>query len=198
VRRAARGATQHQRATQQAASRVGERQVERLREAPGPARERPLRGAGRQATQGAHPLQPGHRLERAQQHRRSAAAGFAHHVGAGVHAVAAVDVEAARRTEHRAVAGRRPAVRVRARVAAVADIGLDLDDPADQAGAVGEPVLEIGADQLARHPRPGAVEEGAREGRAEAHGISGGRPGGSAPAHGGSAIGRYHKGPARR
>ena len=142
-----------ERAAQQRAAVVRERDRERLGQAPGPARDRALRRLGRESAQRAHAFDSEGRLDRAQQHGRAPAAGLAHHVGAGVHAVAAVGVEMARRAEHRAVARRLPAVRMRAGVASVSDVGLDLDDPSGEACAVGEPMHDQRAHQIPRHHR---------------------------------------------
>jgi hypothetical protein len=120
---------QRERAAQQRAAVVRERDAEGLREAPRAARDQPLRRLRREAAQRAHARGSRDWLERAQQNGRAPAAGLAHHVGAGVHAVAAVGIEMAGGAEHRAIARRLAAVGMRARVAAISQIGLHLDDP---------------------------------------------------------------------
>jgi hypothetical protein len=162
-------AVQHERSVQNAAPVVRERQRERLAEPAGAAREQAFGCACGQAAQRAHALGPGQRLESTQQHGGAAPARLAHHVRAGVQAVAAVDVQPSRRPEHRAVAPGLAAVGVRARIAAVAGVGLDLDDAPGQACAVREPVHDHHAEQVARHLGAGAVEEGAFQRGAEAH-----------------------------
>jgi hypothetical protein len=190
---------QHEFAAQQRAAVVREADPERLREPSRPARDRAQWRVLGESAQRAHPLDAFAGLERAQQHRRATAASLANHVRAGVHAVARIHVEAPGRAEHRTVARRRPAVRVRGRVASVPDVSLDLDDPPGEPGAVAEAVHEERAEQIAGHLRAGSIEERARQGRAEPHGKFPRRYGPRGrPAMGRHPIQRYHSGSASR
>src|SRR5258708_36840089 len=66
--------------------------------------------------------------ERADEHRAGTALRLAYEVEAPVHAVGAVDIGVARRTEHHAVALGAAAERMRGRIGVM--VGLDLDDDA--------------------------------------------------------------------
>src|SRR5690606_37735251 len=90
--------------------------------------------AARAWTQGAHRLDAGDRLERADQHADPFAHLAAHGVGAPVHAVGEVDVHVPGLAEHGGVARGLAAVGVRGGVLGAA-VGLDLDD------AAGAPVV---------------------------------------------------------
>ena len=107
------------------------------------------------------------RLERAQEHRRRAARGLAHQVRAHVDAHRHVHVEVSGRAEHGAVAPRLATVRVRAGIAAVAQVGLDLDDPPGQARAAGQLAHQRQAQEVRRDLERRAREEGARQPHAQ-------------------------------
>ena len=169
-----------------------ERDPERLRETPRSARDQALRRPLGEAAQGAHACDPPDRLERAQQHGRSPAAGLAHHVCAGVHAIASVGVKTTWRPEHRAVAPRLAAMGVRARIGSISEIGFHLDDPPGEPCAVGEPVHQQRTHQGPRHLGAGSVEECARKGRAEAHAAPGGSRGVVGGGHRGVIISGPH------
>ena len=78
---------------------------------------------------GSHRVEAGERGQRPQQHGHALALVAAHDVGAPVHAVGEVHVEAAGRAEHRAVARRHAAEGVAPGIGGAA-VGLDLDDAA--------------------------------------------------------------------
>lgn len=70
----------------------------------------------------------GHHLPGTQQDGTSRALSTDHHVGAVVHAVGEVHIQQARRTEHRRVASRLPAVRMRPGILPHAAVGLSFDN----------------------------------------------------------------------
>jgi len=121
-----------------AVERAGD--AERLAEPAGPRAEETLVG---EAAAFAHLRDPRGRLQRAEQYPRAVADRHADEVEAPVDAVRAIDVGAARRSEHHRVSCRVAGVAVRRRIDLVVRLGLD-DRAAD---AVDE---DAGADQLAR------------------------------------------------
>ena len=58
---------------------------------------------------------------------------------------------------------------VRRRVAAVAEVGLQLDDAADEQSAVAEPAHQVGAEQFRRDVEAGTFEEGTTKRGTEKH-----------------------------
>ena len=101
-----------------AGDQVARRRTRRRARTPGTAWPGRCTGRGRGGPSGGPPAsrRARQRRQRPQQHRHALALVAAHHVGAPVHAVGEVHVQAAGRPEHRAVAGRHAPEGVAARV----------------------------------------------------------------------------------
>jgi Penicillin binding protein transpeptidase domain/PASTA domain len=99
---------------------------------------------------GPHALDAADRLAGPQQHRLGGPLGGADHVGAPVHPVGEVEVEAAGWAEHDRVAGAGAAVGVAGRVQAGPVVGLGLDQP-DRAGPLRGLVDQQPPEQVAGH-----------------------------------------------
>jgi hypothetical protein len=149
---------------------VLEAEGEGLCETSRPGGQQPRIRAGGERTMRAHRVGPREWLDGPQQDRGADALPVAHDIDAGVDAVAQVGVQPSGRAEHAAVARRRSGVGVRARVRAVAHVGLHLDDPAGQARAVGERADEETAEQLGRHVDGRAREEASGQLSSRSHG----------------------------
>jgi hypothetical protein len=155
----------YQRAARHVRAVVGAGDAHGQGEPPRPGRQ-VLRPAGARPAL-AHPLQPGHRLQRAQQHAPRRAVRLGHQVEAFVHAVDEIHVGVPGRPEDHARARREAAGGVRGQIAA-AGVGFRLDDDAG-----GLAVYQHLAQQAARHGGAVALVEGAVQDRSEKHG---GRP----------------------
>ena len=125
-------------------------QVEGLRQLPGSIRDLDFGSRCRQLAKRAHAFDSDEWLDGSQQNRGARSGAIADHVGADVDSVAPVHVEAAGWAEHDLVARGDSAVRMGARIAAVARIGLDFHDPPDQTGSVLEAPNQVGAQQRRR------------------------------------------------
>src|SRR5215468_4376344 len=121
--------------------RVGD--AERLAQA---SRSRAQQALVGDAPAAAHRGQALRGCERADQHRAGATLRLAYEVEAPVHAVRAVDVGVAGRTEHHGVALGLPAERMRGRIGVV--VGLELDDDAADALEQQRRADEIGGDRV--------------------------------------------------
>ncbi len=93
-------------------------------------------------------------------------------VDAGMDSIASVGVEASRRTEHRAIAGRWPSVGVGCRILAFTEIGFHLDEPQHQALPGFEPVDQTAADKVGCDGEDVSCEEGPTQGATEGHASS--------------------------
>ena len=110
-----------------------------------------------------HVREPDERFDRAQKHRRARLLA-ADEIEAPVHAVAPVDIGAARRTEHRRVAGRGTAKAMRRRI--IAPVGFGFDDHAAHPA-----YEEKRADEVARDERRRSQEKSGWRGRALSSGL---------------------------
>src|SRR6516225_8027336 len=117
--------------------------AERLAQASRPGAQQAL---VRDAAAAAHRGEALRGRERADQHRAGAALRLAYEVEAPVHAVRAVDVGVAGRTEHHTVPLGAAAERMRGRIGVV--VGLDLDDDAADALEQERRADEIGGDRV--------------------------------------------------
>ena len=160
---------QAERAAQQAAAVLVEADPESLAELARAVGDLPVGDVSAQAAKPAHRRGALHGLQRPQQQGCGPAGRLADDVGAGVDAVAPVGVEVRGRAKHGAIARGLTPVCVGARVAAVAQVGLDLDDPPDQLPAVGQAPDQIGAEQLGAHLEARSLEELPREASARPH-----------------------------
>src|SRR6266404_1796793 len=117
--------------------------AERLAQA---SRPRAQQALVRDAAAAAHRGEALRGRERADEHRAGTALRLAYEVEAPVHAVGAVDIGVARRTEHHAVALGAAAERMRGRIGVM--VGLDLDDDAADALEQQRRADEIGSDRV--------------------------------------------------
>ena len=137
-----------ERAAEQAAAVVPERESECLGQSSGsPRREAPV-GPPRQPTKPAHRVQALEWLGRPKQHRGGLSRGPADDVHAGMESVDPVRVEAPGRPEHRAIAWSGTAMGVGGGIASVAEVRLDLHQADHQPFSRGQPVDQPTPDQI--------------------------------------------------
>jgi len=151
---------------------VFEPESEGLRQSARPACDQFVLGITGQPTKRPHASQTLERFGGPEQNRGGLSRNAAHDVDAGVNPVAAIGVESPSRAEHASVARRGATMGVRSGIAAVAEIGFDLDQPNDQPFSGFEASNESTADEFGGDDAAVASIEGLAKGLGEGHGRS--------------------------
>jgi len=139
---------QGQRRAKKTMAIVVEFEAERLGQASGASRDEFERTLPRQPSQFAHAGRSDDRFAGAKQDGARLSGFAADDVHAGVDSITSIRVESTGRAEHGLISGCATAMGVGRGIAAIAQVGFDLDQSKDQAIAVGKPPDEPTADQL--------------------------------------------------